>query len=141
MATDSEDSLSQLKRSVEMNIDAEKWFEDWRAKDRQAILAANPTIDMLIRELQHYRLYYATHQACRKAGGFARAALFKSRNVYLADAITTIEETGQRPSKKRLSKWIEVDNPNQEFSDTALSEAIKIYRKKRSASKTPDKET
>ena len=52
-----------------MNIDAEKWFEDWRAKDRQAILAANPTIDMLIRELQHYRLYYATHQACRKAGG------------------------------------------------------------------------
>lgn len=124
-----------------MNIDANKWFEDWCTRDRLKILAANPTIDILIRDSQHYRLYYATHQACRKAGGFARAARFTLRDAYLADAITAIEKTGQRPSKKRLSKWIEVDNPSQEFSDTALGKAIKIYRKKRSASKTPDKET
>jgi hypothetical protein len=124
-----------------MSIDAEKWFEDWCAKDRQAILAANPTIDQLITDSQIYRFRHAVSQACRKAGGYSRAKGYQSQDEYMAFAISEIENSGQHPTLKRLMHFVKIDNPHQEFSDTAFKKAIATYRKNLFASKTPDKET
>jgi len=124
-----------------MSIDAEKWFEDWCERDRQKILAANPTIDQLIRDSQIYRFRDAVSQACRKAGGRNRAKNYQSQDQYLAFAISEIEKSGQRPTVKGLKQWVEIDNPHQEFSETAFKKAIATYRKNLRASKGTDKET
>lgn len=124
-----------------MSIDAEKWFEDWCERDRQKILAENPTIDQLIKDSQIYRFRYAVSQACRKAGGLSRAKNYQSQDQYLAFAISEIEKCGQRPTVKALKRWVEIDNPHQEFSETAFKKAIATHRKNLRASKDTDKET
>lgn len=124
-----------------MSIDAEKWFEDWCERDRQKILAANPTIDQLIKDSQIYRFKYAVFQACREAGGRSRAENYQAQDQYLAVAISEIEKSGERPALKRLKKWVEIDNPHQEFSETAFKKAIAVYRENRLASKSADKDT
>jgi hypothetical protein len=124
-----------------MKTDAEKWFEDWCERDRQKILAANPTIDQLIRDSQIYRFKYAAFQACRSAGGRSRAKNYKPQFAYLAFAISEIEKSGQRPTVKRLEHWVKTDNPQQQYSGTAFENAIATYRKNLRASKSTDKET
>ncbi len=124
-----------------MTTDVEKWFEDWCKRDKQKILATNPTIDQLIKDSQIYRFKYAVFQACREAGGRSRAKNYQSQDQYLAFAISEIEKSAQRPTLKALKRWVEIDNPHQEFSETALKKAIATYRKNLFASKTPDKET
>lgn len=124
-----------------MGTDVEKWFEDWCERDRQKILAANPTIDQLIRDSQIYRFKCAVFQACRRAGGRGRAKNYQSQDQYLAFAISEIEKSAQRPTLKALKRWVEIDNPHQEFSETALKKAIATYRKNLRASKGTDKGT
>lgn len=124
-----------------MGTDAEKWFEDWCERDRQKILAANPTIDQLIRDSQIYRFRDAVSQACRKAGGHNRAKNYQSQDQYLAFAISEIEKSGQRPTLKGLKRWVVIDYPHNEYSETAFKKTIATYRKNLRASKSADKET
>jgi hypothetical protein len=124
-----------------MSIDAKQWYEDWCERDKQKILATNPTIDQLIRDSQIYRFKDAVFQACRKAGGCRRAKNYQAQDRYLALAIPEIEKSGQPPTLKRLKQWVEIDNPHQEFSETAFRKAIATYRKNLRASKSTDKDT
>ncbi len=123
-----------------MSIDAEKWFEDWCARDRLRILAANPTIDVLIRDSQFYRLHYAVSKACRVAGGKGKTRAYQSQMDYLIDALYELLRLKRKPNQPNLEKWVQEDNPHQIFTRYRLKEAISKF-KVLIASKEPDKET
>jgi len=113
-----------------METQAEKWFKDWCERDKLKILATNPTLEDVIRDSQIYRIRDAVSQACRRAGGVARGENYKPRDAYLSFAISEIEKSGQRPTLKRLMRWVELDNPQIDLSETACKKAISTYRKK-----------
>jgi len=124
-----------------MGTDVEKWYADWRQKDYQLITSLNLTREELINALVDYRFRHWIDKFFRKLGAEIRAKKFELRNSCLAFAISEIEKSGQSPTKKRLEKQLNNDQPHLMLTNYALTQAIRDHRKKRFASKSADGET
>ena len=119
---------------------AEHIYEDFCRRDRERILAANPTIDQIIADYSYYRFCWAHHRACRIAGGKSKSKRYQPQIDYLIDSLFELQRLNRDISLKNLRKWVEIDNPHQIFTNYRLRMVIDEF-KLLIASKDTDKET
>jgi len=119
---------------------AEQVYKEFCRKDRERILAANPTIDQLIADYSYYRFCWAVDHACRVAGGRGKSRAYQPLMDYLIDALYELQRLKRELNLPNLKKWVEKDSPYQLFSDYRLRKAIENF-KLLIASKRTDKKT
>jgi hypothetical protein len=119
---------------------AKRVYKDFCRKDRERILAANPTIDQMIADHSYYRFCWAVNRACRIAGGRSKSNGYQPQIDYLIEALHELRRLKRQPNLSNLTKWVEKDLPHQIFSNYQLRKAIKQFNLL-IASKSTDKET
>ena len=119
---------------------AKRVYKNFCRKDRDRILAANPTIDQMIADHSYYRFCWAVNRACRIAGGRGKSNGYQPQIDYLIEALLELRRLKRQPNLSNLTKWVEKDLPHQIFSNYQLRKAIKQFNLL-IASKSTDKET
>jgi hypothetical protein len=102
-------------------------YDEFCRKDRERLLATNPTIDQLIAHCSYYRFYWAVNQACRIAGGKGKSKGYQPQMDYLMDALRELQRLNKEPNLPNLAKWVQKDSPHQIFSNYRLKKAISEF--------------